>query len=562
MEILETKNLTFTYPGMTVPALDGLSLKAESGGFYVLCGPSGGGKTTLLKLFKTELAPKGERTGEVLFNGRDPSEYDARERTCRVGFVMQDPDVQIVTDEVWHELAFGLENLGVPSTEIRTRVGEMANFFGITSWYREKTAVLSGGQKQLLNLASVMVMDPELILLDEPTAQLDPIAADHFISTLYRINRELGVTVVISEHRLQELFPIADRVWCLKDGKLAADGTPREVCAVLAQSGDLGSLPAAAQVFHMLNGTGECPLSVKDGRVWMESTGLSETGNKDSRSFDTSKPSKKAENPALELRDVWFRYERKNPDVLAGFEASFEGNSLTAILGGNGCGKTTALMVMAGVLRPYRGEVRWFGKRPDQYKSGDRHKSMVSYLPQAPGLVFLKDSVLEDWKLMLRDTERKSREDEVIRTLAEEIGVPESIWTRHPADLSGGELQKCALVKILLGEPRILLLDEPTKGLDSGSKTQLLELLGRLKERGMTIVMVSHDVEFSARAADRCMLAFDGKLTEGVPPKRFFSSNRFYTTAAARLARGWFQDCVTPEDLADALRKEDATYGS
>ena len=544
---------------MTVPALDGLNLKAESGGFYVLCGPSGGGKTTLLKLWKSELAPKGTQSGEILYKGRAPERLEARERACDIGFVMQDPDVQIVTDEVWHELAFGLENLGVPSTEIRTRVGEMANFFGITSWYREKTAVLSGGQKQLLNLAAVMVMDPRVILLDEPTAQLDPIAADHFISTLYRINRELGVTVVISEHRLQELFPIADRVWCLDGGKLVADGAPREVCASLAQRGSLASLPAAAQVFHLMKGTGECPLSVREGRTWLEQFHPVRAEAMSSADYDTAG---KAKHPALELKDVWFRYERKNPDVLAGFSAQFEENSLTAILGGNGCGKTTALMVMAGVLKPYRGEVRWFGKRPDQYRSGDRHKSMVSYLPQAPGLVFLKDSVMEDWKLMLRDTERRDRADEIIRTLTGEIGVPETLWTRHPADLSGGELQKCALVKILLGQPKILLLDEPTKGLDSEAKAQLLELLGRLKAQGMTIVMVSHDVEFCARAADCCMMAFDGKLTEGQPPKRFFSSNRFYTTAAARMSRGWFVDCVTPEDLVCALGGEDLTHGS
>ena len=560
MEILETKNLTFTYPGMTVPALKDISLRAETGGFYVLCGPSGGGKTTLLKLWKSDLAPKGEQTGEILFKGKRPDTLDLRERSCGIGFVMQNPDVQIVTDEVWHELAFGLENLGVPSTEIRTRVGEMANFFGITSWYREKTAVLSGGQKQLLNLAAVMVMDPEVILLDEPTAQLDPIAADHFISTLFRINRELGVTVVISEHRLQELFPLADRVWYLDGGRLAADGTPREICPQMAEYGALDALPAAAQVFLRTKGRGECPMSVREGRKWMETT-FSPASEKCAESAGAETAEGAA--VAMELKDVWFRYERKTPDVLSGFSAAFNEGRLTAILGGNGCGKTTAMMVMAGVLHPYKGVVKWFGKRPDQYKSGDRHRSMVSYLPQAPGLVFLKDTVLDDWKLMLRDTDRKGKADEIIRALAEEIGVPEDLWGRHPADLSGGELQKCALVKILLGEPRILLLDEPTKGLDSRSKAQLSELLTGLKSRGLTVVMVSHDVEFCAKAADTCMLAFDGKLTEGISPKRFFSTNRFYTTAAARISRGWFEDCVTPEDLAEELgRKERLHDGS
>ena len=551
LDIIETKNLTFSYPETEEPALKDLTVSVPKGSFVLLCGPSGCGKTTFLKLLKPELSPHGERTGSALYEGEEVRNLDLRTSASRIGFVMQDPEAQIVTDEVWHELAFGLENLGVDQAELRQRVGEMANYFGIASWYHKKTVSLSGGQKQMLNLASVMVMGPEILLLDEPTAQLDPIAAEQFISTLQKLNRDLGVTIILSEHRLEEIFPIADRVLVLDGGRCAAFDKPGEVCRKLSSSRLFSCFPTAARVYAGLNGRdSEVPVSVRDGRKWLEKN--IQSGYLKLKHGKAAKLCEKETEPALTLHNVWFRYDRMLPDVLSDMNVTFDKGALTAILGGNGVGKTTALLVMAGLLKPYRGHIKWMGKPISSYRSGDRHQGFVSMLPQNPGLVFVKDRVIDDWKEMIHGLHA-----EEIRLLcsqtAASFGISEKLLTRNPADLSGGELQKCALAKIMLGAPSILLLDEPTKGLDALSKEQLSAFLREKTKEGLTIVMVTHDVEFAAETADRCMLAFDGNLLSSGTPKTFFSKNRFYTTAASRMSKGFMDDAVTVSDICRNL---------
>lgn len=212
MALLQIENLSFRYPKSERLALDSVTLNIHAGDFVVVCGESGCGKTTLLKLLKRELAPAGEKNGSISYNELLQEELDPRVSAHEIGYVLQNPDNQIVTDKVWHELAFGLENLGIPTQVIRRRVGEMASYFGIQDWFRRNTDELSGGQKQLLNLAAVMVMQPKILILDEPTSQLDPIAAADFIATLQKLNRELGLTILLVEHRLEEVFPIADKV--------------------------------------------------------------------------------------------------------------------------------------------------------------------------------------------------------------------------------------------------------------------------------------------------------------------------------------------------------------
>ena len=235
METLALRGLTFTYPGQTVPALHNVTLTVERGNFFVLCGPSGCGKSTLLRQCKSVLAPHGRRSGELLLDGAPLDSYDQRQQTGRIGFVRQSPDSQLVTDKVWHELAFGLESLGRDTPFIRRRVAEMASFFGIQNWFHRDVASLSGGQKQLLNLAAVMTLDPELLILDEPTSQLDPIAASDFLGVLAKLNRELGVTVLLTEHRLEDALPLANRAAVMDRGTILAAGTPRELALALQE---------------------------------------------------------------------------------------------------------------------------------------------------------------------------------------------------------------------------------------------------------------------------------------------------------------------------------------
>ena len=266
MELLQVKDLSFTYPNRDEAALSGLNFTVERGSFTVLCGQSGSGKTTLLRLLKRELAPHGTLGGEILYCNEPLADLDDRRSTAEIGFVRQDPDEQLVTDKVWHELAFGPESLGMKTADIRRRVGEMASYFGIQSWYHNDTDRLSGGQKQLLNLAAVMVMQPKLLLLDEPTSQLDPIAAADFIATLQKLNRELGLTILLSEHRLEEVFPVADRVIVMERGKPCLSGTPRELCAVLRDHPLALGLPSASRIWAGLDVADEpCPLTGREG---------------------------------------------------------------------------------------------------------------------------------------------------------------------------------------------------------------------------------------------------------------------------------------------------------
>ena len=251
MEQIQIRNLSFSYPDSGVDCLKDVSLSIEKGEFVLLCGTSGCGKTTLLRHLKSVLTPRGIRSGAVLFRGTPLDQVPLAEQSQAIGFVMQNPDDQIVTDKVWHELAFGLENLGVPRDVIGTRVAEMASFFGIQSWYHREVSQLSGGQKQLLNLASIMAMQPEILILDEPTGQLDPIAAGDFLNTLKKINRELGITVLITEHRAEEIFPAADRVLVMDAGRLIVDAPPREAGRILMEMGNPleDMLPAPMRIF-------------------------------------------------------------------------------------------------------------------------------------------------------------------------------------------------------------------------------------------------------------------------------------------------------------------------
>ena len=541
MAHFKIQDLTFSYASAKGKhSLENVSLSIEQGEFLVLCGKSGSGKSTLLRQLKTVLTPNGKRTGEILFRSVPLKEVSDRDQSEKIGFVMQNPDDQIVTDKVWHELAFGLESLGCDQKTMRGRVAEMACYFGIQDWFRRDVATLSGGQKQLLNLASIMAMQPEVLILDEPTSQLDPIAASDFLNTVRKINTELGTTVIITEHRLEDIFPYADRAVVMDQGRVIADDAPGKVGQLLFEQNNpmFTAMPTPVRVYYGAGGTGESPLTVRQGRSWL------------SREFP-EKPVKNAipapalpeeiENPALTLKELWFRYEKDSPDILRGVSAEIPVGSLYAILGGNGAGKSTTLKAISGICRPYRGKVTLFGKPVEKYKSSELFNGCLAMLPQDPKSLFVKKTVREDLSEMTKDKASIDR----IAALCQVTELLDS----HPYDLSGGEQQRAALAKVLLTDPKLLLLDEPTKGIDSFFKETFSGILADLKKQGITIVMVSHDVEFCARYADVVSMFFDGQILTTDTPRRFFGSNSFYTTAAHRMSRHIFDGAVTAEDV-------------
>lgn len=535
----EINDLHFSYPGVQKDSLQGVSLTIQKGEYVVLCGRSGSGKTTLLRHLKSVLTPHGSRSGQILFCGTPLEQISAGEQAAKIGYVMQNPDEQIVTDKVWHELAFGLESLGTDQTTMRTRVAEMACYFGIADWFHKDVATLSGGQKQLLNLASIMAMQPQVLILDEPTSQLDPVAASDFLNTVRKINLELGTTVIITEHRLEDIFPYADRAIVMDRGQIIANDDPRNIGKLLyAQKNPMfAAMPTPVQVFFGADQQGACPLTVREGRSWLSSA----FPNGAAVTQLPELPDQSSGETALQLKELWFRYEKDSADVLRGVSAQISTGSLHAIVGGNGAGKSTALKAICGICRPYRGSVKIFGKNVEKYTPAQLFQGCLAMLPQDPKSLFVKKTVREDLEEMSADKE----------AIAQISGLCqiEDLLDSHPYDLSGGEQQRSALAKVLLTSPKLLLLDEPTKGIDSFFKKTLADILCKLKEQGVTIVMVSHDVEFCARYADRVSMFFDGQLLTTDTPRHFFGGNSFYTTAAARMSRHVFCQAVTAEDV-------------
>ena len=551
MAYIDIQDLSFSFPGRQEKALDHIHLQIEKGEFVLLCGVSGSGKTTLLRHLKPVLMPYGRRSGRVLLDGRELCAMAPREQAARVGYVMQDPDAQIVTDRVWHELAFGLENLGCDPGTMRLRVAEMANYFGIEKWFHREVRELSGGQKQLLNLAAVMAMQPGLLILDEPVSQLDPIAAADFLNTIRQINRELGTTILITEHRMEEIFGAADRVVVLDQGKMIGDAPPDSVGKMLYERENVlfSGLPAPARVYYSAGFSEKAPLTVRDGRRWLEGLGR-EKGLTDKPSAESrEEPSPWAGKPdAVCVRDAWFRYEKEGPDIVKGLNLHIPRGSIYAIVGGNGAGKSTTLKMLCGLLRPYRGKVELLGKDLKKYKPGELYRNGISMLPQDPMCLFVNKTVGEDLMEMTED-----------RLAAEETAALcriRHLLSAHPRDLSGGEVQRAALAKVLLTRPKLLLLDEPTKGIDCGYKREFAALLRQLQRQDITTVMVSHDLEFCGEYADLVGMFFDGGLITDNPPKRFFGSNSFYTTVGNRMSRSLWPQAVTVSDIVERIQED------
>ena len=558
--VLSCEHVSFCYPRQIDNAIEDISFSIGEAEFVVLCGQSGCGKTTLLRHFKKNQIPFGTGSGKLYYRGSDLETMDDRESAARIGFVGQNPDTQLVTDKVWHELAFGLENLGVPGEQIRRRTAEIAQYFGMESWFRRPVSELSGGQKQLLNLASVVIMQPDVLLLDEPTAQLDPIGTGRFLDTLRRLNRDLGTAVLLSEQRLEEVVPMADRVLIMHQGHLVADAVPGQ-CAAKLEAYErehnealpiASAMPVAVRVWKACHYRDEAnsPVSIRQGKSWLADH-VRKTGQpgepiksavSDRHPCHTAK--RAVSETALFVDRLCFGYQ-KDQRVLEDFTMRVPKGTLYAVVGGNGSGKSTALKAIMGICKPRRGKVKAAGK--------------IRFLAQNPKSLFTELTAAEELMAMLLPENGGAGLKEADRTqrVGETLSYLELTAQReqNPMDLSGGQQQRLALGKLLLTEPDILLLDEPTKGLDGAFKEKLAELLKDLCSKGKTVVLVSHDMEFCARYADQCGLLFDGQLISEGETRAFFRENVFYTTAAQRMSRGVCGDCLLAEDIVRALQE-------
>ena len=567
MDTIEFKNVHFRYPLAEKDALDGISFGVQESDFVVICGKSGCGKTTLLRHMKKNLTPYGEFSGSVTYNGNEIIDLPDRISAAEIGFVQQNPDNQVVTDKVWHELAFGLESLGFDNRTIKRRVAEMASYFNIQTWFRRDVSQLSGGQKQLLNLASIMAMQPKVLVLDEPTSQLDPIAASEFLRTVQKINRDLGTTVILSEHRLEEAFTMADKVMVMDKGNILAYDEPRKIGKMLAGSDENSrhpmfyGLPAMMKIYQSAENGDDSPLTIREGRLWIDSKvgdayregvpedcGIrQEDGPAEAKADETvevktgASAEAKTGGLAITVKDLWFRYDRKSQDVLRDLNLTVDKGQLFCVLGGNGVGKSTTLKVISSILKQQRGKVTVNGT--------------LAMLPQNPQALFTEISVEDEMMEALHDS--KDPDEVKVQKALDMLATMEITHLRksHPYDLSGGEQQRLALGKVLLLDPEIILLDEATKGLDPFFKISLARVLKKLTDAGKTLFMVSHDIEFCAEYADTCAMFFDGQIVSVGKPHEFFPGNNFYTTSANKMAREHFPDAITWEEVAACVKE-------
>lgn len=462
---IEVRGLHFAYPGAEAPVLDGLDWSVPQGAFALLVGGTGSGKSTLLSLLKPEIAPTGECAGELRVLGESVADMDVRASAERVGYVFQDPENQIACETVWHEMAFGLENLGMSRDEMRRRVAETSYFFGLEDWLHRDTDTLSGGRKQLLSLAAVLALRPRVLLLDEPTSQLDPVAEKNFLHALFRVNRELGCTVVVATHQPRPMLEYATCAYRIEGGR---------VCEVV----DLASLGS------------------REGLLALDSCWPAQVA---------------ATSAAAAIREGWFRYDRAGGWVLRGLDASFSAGAVHAVVGGNGCGKSTMLSVLAKTVKLQRGRMV-------------RAAASAALLPQNPKALLVAETVRDE---LMEWASTCGYDEAVARERAASLGLS-GLDGRHPYDLSGGQRQLLALAKLLLIGPELLLLDEPTKGLDLTSRRIIARALRDHAEAGGTVIMATHDLDFAEQVADDIAMMFDGEIACMEPPTDFFADNVFY----------------------------------
>lgn len=582
MPLLSVKDLEFSYPfvlGRNAAdaqacnaddghsphrSLKGISFNIEASSVNLVCGKNASGKSSLLRMLKPSLAPKGDLSGEIFFEGAPIWDMDLRDEASDIGFLFQDPQAQICTGNVLAELAFGMENLGFAQNEMHSRIAEVSNYLGIGPWIDCDIDRLSGGQKQILNLASILVLYPKLLILDEPISQLDPLTADRFLELLFRLNSDLGITVILSSHRVEGIFARCDQVLVLDEGSLAACGDPETAALSMSGAPETSELlPCPAQVYAgfdramrprgALDGgpyafNDRIPLSVSEGRRYVESypgranqkdlpmaaKGL--TGNMGADDPGACIERAEGQN-AIDLEDVWFRYGRHSDDILKGVTIGFERSRITAIVGSNASGKTTLLKTILGICKPYRGKVRTGGS--------------FGYIPQDPSVLFAGQSVEEELEAALDGW--ADRDAISVGGLAEKFNLCDCLLS-HPFDLSQGQRSLLAFAIVYARDPGILVLDEPTQALDAYESKRLGEVLCSLAEdEGVSVLLASHDLDFCAEYADNLAVMFDGEAVAFDPARSFFTGNRFYTTCARRMSYGLIEDAVTKDEVIGYL---------
>lgn len=541
MELIKFKEYNFSYPSKKI--LNNINLTINQGDFVLICGPSGCGKTTLLMNLKNEIRPKGDESGEILYNNENIRKLDKLSSASEIGFLFQNPENQFVCDTVIQELSFGLENLGIPTDEIRARIAEMTTFFGLNHLLHENIENLSGGQKQLINLCSLLILKPKLLILDEPTSQLDPIASHDFLTILRRLNEEFAITIIMTEHRIDNVFPLTNKVVFIENGSIKEVSKPNEIPQNNWNHPIFSNYLPSTSLVHLLFKqyypffeTDDIPLSIKDGLNDMYNLNqqLTRNGTDLLKEYEhLNKGSMETENinkTILKCKNLWFSYDGEN---IITKNVSFEvkKGEFISIIGGNGSGKSTLMQLLTKIQKPLKGKVKY-----------DKDIS-ISYVHQNPMVHLEQETVALELNI-----ENIENINENTLKLIKFFKI-EDLLTNHPYDCSGGEQQKIVIVKALLNNPDILFLDEPTKGLDPMFKEELAGKFKELQKNGLTIIMITHDIDFASDYSERTLFLFDGNIQIDTDPKELFYENKFYTTFTNRMVKNYIPKCITIKDL-------------
>lgn len=552
MPLFKVENLTYYYPGSEKAALRDINLEIEEGDFILVVSGSGSGKSSLARVL-AGLIPDfygGRIGGKVIFKGKDIKKMDRRKLAREVGMVFQDPEKQIVQTCVEAEIAFGLENLGLCPKEMLRRVAEVVSFMDLAPIMESFTANLSGGQKQKLALASVLAMQPHVLILDEPTSQLDPVSAEDILNLAKRLNEEMGFTVILIEQRLERCFHLADRILLMERGEIVCDGRAREV-AREAIKRDMPFVPPVARFFAGLNFPA-APVTVKEGRKLLRSclkennfAGKTQSGLccKNVHAGDL-----RGQKSVVSLKNVWFTYPG-GQEVLKGVSLDLKEGEFVAVLGENGAGKSTLLKHMTGMLKPGRGSVQVLGK--DISKDGFKGiRRFTAYLSQNPNDYLFQDTVEDELLFTLKNfgLEDRSAVDEML----EKFHLARYRKT-NPRDLSSGERQRVALASVLVTGPRLIILDEPTRGVDFRLKAELGRFLQKETEKGGTVIVVTHDVEFAAEFAARTVMMFAGRIVSDGEKHEVLGRSVYYSPQIGKMCRGICEGVLTFAEAKDKI---------
>jgi energy-coupling factor transporter ATP-binding protein EcfA2 len=520
-------HVTYAYPGASRPALSDVTLEIAEGEFVLVAGPSGAGKSTLLRCLNG-LVPHfsgGVMGGRVAVAGHDPVTEGPQSLSRVVGFVFQDPEAQFVLDRVEDEIAFALENGAVPPTEMRMRVEEVLHLLDLVPLRDRSLETLSGGEKQRVAIAAALAFRPRVLVLDEPTSQLDPQSAEDVLQSLVRLNRDLGLTVILVEHRLERVLPYVDRLVYLPgytegDFGQVLNGPPRRVLQQIELTPPLVRLGKTLAWDPL-------PLTIKEGRAFAAGIPIPPVSPR------VVTPLK---GQRLLIRDLHFAYD--GSDVLRGINLQIAPGELVALMGRNGSGKTTLLKCIVGLLRPGRGQIAMDGR---SIVGGDTAEicRRMGYLPQEPDAMLFADTVMDELQITLRNHGLQSAPPIAPLHLLARLGLDSSA-TSYPRDLSAGQRQRVALGAVTVTWPGLLLLDEPTRGLDYWLKRQLVALLREWQAEGVSVLLVTHDVELAAQAADRVVILSQGEVIADNAPE-VLTASPLFAPQVARLfpGSGW-----------------------